>query len=336
MITAEEIAKLAGVSRGTVDRALKNRTGINEETKSRILEIAKKYKYTPNIIAKALVYSGHTIKVAVILNSIGNSFFDEVKRGISAAECEFSSYGIEIDFIEFKGYNVKKLLDILNELPPDTKNIILAPIDSKAVEEKINQLQNDGVNVITLSNDIETSHRLAYVGCDYFKSGEVAGRLIGLLSGGSATLCIVTGSIHHMGHRNRINGIESVVTKEYSDIIIAGVIENHDDDIMAYKEMKQFLSVNPSIDFVYITAGGVRGTIRAIKEFSSKIKVCSFDDTVTTQQAIKNGDIIATICQQPYEQGYNAVKIVFDKVIVKKEIKTEQYSDLIIKVDKSI
>ena len=55
-ITAKEIAALAGVSRGTVDRALKNRPGIKEETKQRILEIAKKYNYKPHIIGKALVY----------------------------------------------------------------------------------------------------------------------------------------------------------------------------------------------------------------------------------------------------------------------------------------
>ena len=56
-ITAQKIAELAGVSRGTVDRALKNRTGVNPETKEKILEIARKYNYKPNLIGKAY-YSG--------------------------------------------------------------------------------------------------------------------------------------------------------------------------------------------------------------------------------------------------------------------------------------
>ena len=49
-ITAQKIAELAGVSRGTVARALKNRTGVNPETKEKILEIARKYNYKPNLI----------------------------------------------------------------------------------------------------------------------------------------------------------------------------------------------------------------------------------------------------------------------------------------------
>lgn len=56
-ITSKEIAELAGVSRGTVDRALKGREGVNPKTKERILKIAEENNYKPNLIGKALVYS---------------------------------------------------------------------------------------------------------------------------------------------------------------------------------------------------------------------------------------------------------------------------------------
>ena len=56
-ITEKEIAALAGVSRGTVDRALKDRPGVSPETKARVLAIAKKYNYRPNILGTALVLS---------------------------------------------------------------------------------------------------------------------------------------------------------------------------------------------------------------------------------------------------------------------------------------
>ena len=53
-ITAQKIAELAGVSRGTVDRALKNRPGVNPETKQKILDIAQKYNY--NYLSQSIVY----------------------------------------------------------------------------------------------------------------------------------------------------------------------------------------------------------------------------------------------------------------------------------------
>lgn len=49
-----------------------------------------------------------------------------------------------------------------------------------------------------------------------------------------------------------------------------------------------------------------------------------------------NGDILATVYQQPFEQGYNAVKSVFETVVAKTAVSEYQYSQLYIKVDKSL
>ena len=239
-ITAQKIAELAGVSRGTVDRALKNRPGVNPETKQKILDIAQKYNYKPNLIGKALAYSKHTITIGVILNSVGNSFFDEVKKGIAQAEKDYSDYGLKINLTEIKGYNAQDLISALDNLPPDTKNVILTPVEDTELTEKINGMIANSVNVITLSSDISELNRLSYVGCDYLKSGETAGRLVGLLSGGNARLCIVMGSSLHNGHRMRVQGVRNTVC-EYDNISIVDVIENNDDNDRAYFAMKDVL-----------------------------------------------------------------------------------------------
>ena len=45
--TIKEIAEKAGVSRGTVDRALNNRGRVNPEVAERIFEIAREMNYQP-------------------------------------------------------------------------------------------------------------------------------------------------------------------------------------------------------------------------------------------------------------------------------------------------
>lgn len=334
-ITAQKIAELAGVSRGTVDRALKNRPGVNPQTKEKVLKIAKEYNYKPNLIGKALAYSNHSVKIEVILNSIGNSFFDEMKRGLISAQNAYSDYGLEINITEIKGYNSEKIIEIIDSLPNDVKNIILTPVDDPKLVKKINELADSGVNVVLLSSDVTDSKRATYVGCDYLKSGKVAGRLVGLLSGGNARVCIVTGSSLHKGHRLRVEGVRNI-TNEYDNIEIVDVVENNDDNDVAYKTMRNVLEQHSDLDFVCITAGGVTGTLKAIKESGRKIKVCSFDDTVTTREALKNGEILATVCQQPFEQGYNSVKSIFDLVVAKKDIESHQYTELYVIVDQSL
>lgn len=334
-ITAKEIAALAGVSRGTVDRALKNRPRISRETKERILKIAEQYNYKPNLIGKALVSSGQKVGVAVILTSVGNPFFDDVKNGIFAAVKAYEDYGIEINLTELKGYNPEELISALENIQDGIENLIITPVDDEKLKGKLQELVEKGINVVLLSSDIDVKGKLSFVGCDCLRSGKIAGRMVGLLSEGHARLCIVTGSTLHPGHRWRVEGVSSVV-REYSDIKIVDVIENNDDNETAYLAMKAALNRNGDIDFVCITAGGVQGTLKAIEEDGRKIKVCSFDDIPATKEAMKNGKILATICQQPYEQGYNAVKSIFDKVIAKTHVEKRQYSELSIKVDYSI
>lgn len=334
-ITAKEIAALAGVSRGTVDRALKNRPRISRETKERILKIAEQYNYKPNLIGKALVSSGQKVGVAIILTSVGNPFFDDVKNGIFAAVKAYEDYGIEINLTELKGYNPEELISALENIQDGIENLIITPVDDEKLKGKLQELVEKGINVVLLSSDIDVKGKLSFVGCDCLRSGKIAGRMVGLLSEGHARLCIVTGSTLHPGHRWRVEGVSSVV-REYSDIKIVDVIENNDDNETAYLAMKAALNRNGDIDFVCITAGGVQGTLKAIEEDGRKIKVCSFDDIPATKEAMKNGKILATICQQPYEQGYNAVKSIFDKVIAKTHVEERQYSELSIKVDYSI
>lgn len=334
-ITAQKIAELAGVSRGTVDRALKNRPGVNPKTKEKVLKIAKEYNYKPNLIGKALAYSNHYVKIEVILNSIGNSFFDEIKRGLLYGQSAFSDYGLKINITEVKGYNSEIIINAIDSLPKDVKNIILTPVDDEKIVRKINELTEKGINVVLLSSDVTEAKRLTYVGCDYLKSGKVAGRLVGLLSGGKSKVCIVTGSLLHKGHRLRVEGVRSI-TDQYKDIEIVDVVNNNDDNDIAYKTMKSVLSQHNDLDFVCITAGGVTGTLKAIKESNRNIKVCSFDDTATTREALKNGQILATICQQPFEQGYNSVKSIFNLVVAKKEVESCQYTKLYVIVDESI
>lgn len=335
-ITAKEIAILAGVSRGTVDRALKGRGGVAEDTKKKILAIAEKYDYKPNIIGKALVYSSKSIRVPVILNSVDNPFFDTVKQGIFAAEKELESYGISITLTEFEGYSPEVLLNLLNALPPDTEQLILTPISHPEVENKLREMISRGVRVVMLSAALENLEGAVYVGCDYLKSGRIAGRLMGLLSKGVANLFIMTGNVHHSGHAKRVSGMCTILENEYPNIRIVGISENDDNDATAYRVMKNALQKNPEIDFVYITAAGVSGTLRAIHEHSHFVRVCTFDDTLVTQEAMRQGSVLATICQQPFEQGYQAVKVLFNRIVLKDEADSPIYTDLSIKVDQSL
>ncbi|MCR9121727.1 MAG: LacI family transcriptional regulator [Phyllobacteriaceae bacterium] len=80
LVTLDDVATLAGVSRMTVSRVLNNRGGASQETQRRIREAASQLNYRPNAMARSLK-SRRSQTVGVMVPDISNPFFPEIFRG---------------------------------------------------------------------------------------------------------------------------------------------------------------------------------------------------------------------------------------------------------------
>jgi DNA-binding LacI/PurR family transcriptional regulator len=87
MISSLELARLCGVSQGTVDRALHDRPGISAATRSRILDLAHKYGYRPDPSARELLGGERTI-VGAIVPAINNIFFMDMMAELKSVLAE--------------------------------------------------------------------------------------------------------------------------------------------------------------------------------------------------------------------------------------------------------
>ena len=92
MATIKDIADLAGVSRGTVDRVLNNRGAVNSQTAEKIMEIVRALDYRPNKAGTALAAQKKKYRIGVILFSEHNPFFDEVMEGVRRKAAELQDY----------------------------------------------------------------------------------------------------------------------------------------------------------------------------------------------------------------------------------------------------
>lgn len=337
-VTLKQIAELAGVSRGTVDRSLNNRGGINPDVDKRIKQIAQKLRYKPNRAGKALAIRKNPPRFGVVLNSVDNRFFDVVKCGMYDAIKELSDFGAQIFIKETKGYDIQSQLTAIDEVVElGVRAVAIMPINDNRIADKINALVSKNIAVVTVNTDIENTNRLAYIGCDYLKSGKAAAGMANFIVGSKANILIVTGSMKNLGHNLRVQGFQDILETKGNQINIVDVIENFDDDITSYKVTKKALDNNKTIDMIYITSAGVSGVVRAADESERNIKIISFDDTDEIIGYIKDKKIAATICQQPYQQGYNSINTLFDYVVNGISPKSEYlYTDCDIKIKENI
>lgn len=316
-ITSKQIAEMAGVSRGTVDRVLNHRGGVRLEVQKRIEELAEEYGYRPNRAGKALV-TRDAIKIGVLLNSLGNPFFDEVKRGIEAAGKDYSDFPLSLEVRESKGYDIEAQLREIDALAAEKiQGLLITPINHPEVAKKLNLLIDGGCPVVALNTDVDNCRRLSYVGCDYLSSGRTAAQLMGLITKGRANVLIVTGSVQVLGHNQRMYAFSRVLRAAFPEIKIVDIVENGDDEALSACEVKKAMESHPEIDALYFTAAGVAGGVSAACEAAGgrRLAVITCDLPRGTRQLIEQDKIQVTIGQQPFLQGYNGVKILLSRLL---------------------
>ncbi len=313
-VTIKKIAEISGVSRGTVDRVLNNRGKVNPKTEQKVKECAEKLGYKPNLAGKALAAKKKNHIVGIILPSDGNPFFNDIIKGIESFIDIYEQYGIKIILKTMKGYNIKKQLKLIESFENNISGLILTPIDTDIIREKINFLEEKGIGVITLNTDIKNSKRFSYIGTDYYKGGQIASGIVKLINS-VGYIGIVQGSNKIYGHNQRVLGFKEELEKD-NKVIIKEIFETDDDDITSYDKTIKMLENDKSINTIFVVAGGVYGVCRAIIKLNRKdIQIVCFDEVPTTIEMLKQNIIKATISQQPRLQGEKAMEIMFNYLI---------------------
>ena len=313
MATIKEIAALAGVSRGTVDRVLNHRGSVNPATAERIEKIARELDYKPNVAGLVLAAQKKKLKLGVILFSPENPFYLDVFEGVSSKAEELAGYNCTV-IVKQIASSVEAQLSAIEELVAEEINgIALAPYNDSRIRDKINLLSEQGIPVVTLNTDIENTRRIAYVGSHYTKSGSTAAGLLRLMTHGEVHVGIITGSSNILCHTERIAGFTESL-KPFSDTIhIAEIVDVHDDEFESYEKTTVLLKRHPEINALYFVAGGVYGGCRSVKALGlqNQMRIVAYDMVPTTKELLRQGIISAVICQQPKLQGSKPLALLF-------------------------
>lgn len=342
MATIKQIANLAGVSRGTVDRVLNNRGRVNAETETKIREIAAMVNFTPNRVGKTLAVRKKNLRLGfLLLNSIGsNPFIDDLLVGVHSKSRELAEYGVLVELRQTRIGEPSRQLAAIDELVAlGVSGIAIMPENHPDIAARLLRLSSDGMPVVTVNSDIEGAGRIAYVGSNYRRCGETAAGLMSLITGGAATVGVVTGSRDVLCHSERIAGFTARAAELYPGIAVAATAENHDDDFMSFEVTKTMLRDFPYIDALYLTAGGVYGACRAVSDLglAGKLRIISFDTVPTTRALVLDGTIAATIDQQPHMQGSLPLDILFGLLGMEQPPQRELlYTDVVVRIAENI
>ena len=317
-VTIQQIAEKAGVSRGTVDRALNNRGRINPEVADMVRRTAEEMGYVHKA-RKRQKNSGGKRKIGIVTQLSGSSFMLEIKRGIQTGKKELEDLGIEVLVKENTSVHEEDQLGAIDELLKEGINgLAIMPVDSEAIREKLNWLVNEKkIQVVTFNSDIVGTKRCCFVGMDNKLSGQTAAGLFGVMTRGVGKILVITGYFSSMLNNSRVDGFVEEIKKISPKLEIAGVQGSFNNTEEVRKIIENAMMSISGINGIFVVSGGQEGIVEAFKNLGvdQRPYVVIYDQTKKNEKLLKDNVADFLIDQNGFEQGYRPQRILADLLL---------------------
>ena len=331
--TIQTVADRAGVSRGTVDRVLNNRSYVRADVRERVLTAIRETGYlSPREAHRQAVAEQRElprVKLGAVLPDWAGPFREEVIRGIEAARRDLKHRDAEIRVCVCESDVPAETIELLDELCSwGAQGIALCALNDVMIEAKVNELAERGIPCITFNSDLPASSRLCFVGQDYAKSGRIAAELLSKCIPVNAKVLAMAGNLEYNGHRTRLDGFCAHLREKGFFAEQIEVVETYNDYRVTYNKVTEALQSIPGLRAIYMANRSVTGCVDAVKAagMAGKIRVIAHDMSPRRRQMLREGSLDLTITQDLYRQGYQPLLLLCDLLQKQQQPDADQLS----------
>src|SRR5690348_1732812 len=310
------IAELAGVSIGTVDRALHGRAGINPRTLKRVLKIAREIGYTPNVTARALS-TGKRVRIGICVPRELAYFYDEMWAGIRDEALRYQNRGVDFIFTPVPELGKGERSSFRKLQASKIDGILLTPGNPEAMAPLIDAAEKEGTRVVCVSTDAPMSRRSSVVCVEPRLNGLIAGELMADFVPHGSKVAIVTGMLKTIDHREKAEGFSASFRELSMGGTVVDIIEAHEHPGESFRKTRALLKRVPDLAGIYVNTVNCLPVCRALAQEDrvGRVRVIATDLFREMLPAIQSGAIAASIHQQPYVQGQLSVRALAEHLL---------------------
>ncbi len=330
-VRIKDIARLAQVSPGTVDRVIHNRGEVSEKTRNKIREIIEELNYQPDILARTLA-SKKSFQFAVLMPvSVNeNDFWNSPRLGIDKALNEVSPFGVQVRpyyFDQFDNSSFKEKSNQILREKPDA--ILFAPVFPAESISFLQQCREFNIPLILFNSNLEEAEEVFYIGQDALQSGYLGAKLLsyGLKSDDDILIVNIAGRKDNHNHiLRRERGFRKYFADHpeiKSNVITIDCVQDCGENFD--KQFSQALE-KYRVSAAFVTNSRVYEVADYIEKHDiDTISLLGYDLLPQNVKALKNGIIDFLISQKPEQQGYMGIMTLFNKLVLQKDVSQKQY-----------
>ena len=247
-------------------------------------------------------------KLAFVTNNAAD-FWTIARAGCNQAAKDHPN--LEVDFqipSDGTAATQKRILDDL--LARGVDGIAISPVDPANQTQMLNDIAKQCL-LVTQDSDAPKSDRACYLGTDNTAAGRQAGELIKQALPDGGKVVVFVGSLDAQNAHDRLAGIKDVLAGSKVEIIDTRTDDA--DHVRAKANAADALVKYPDVAcLVGLWSYNGPAIVNAVKEANKAgaVKIVCFDEDDETLQGVRDGAIFATVVQQPFEFGKQAMELM--------------------------
>ncbi|HTJ48327.1 MAG TPA: substrate-binding domain-containing protein [Cyclobacteriaceae bacterium] len=324
-IRIKDIAKLAQVSVGTVDRVIHNRGEVASESYQKVMDILQKTGYQPNLLARTLG-SNKEFKIAALMpNPLQDEYWAQSNEGLKQAQVEWAEYGVHIKTFPFDLYGKETFVAAAKELLSTTPDAVLtAPIFYQEATSFFEQCEKLKIPFVVVNNNIENQALLSFVGQDLYQSGQLGAELIHLNNPEPGTYAIlhVYDDVHNSIHLSeKEKGFKAYFESQGNNFKVVSLDLNYTHETTLENELTDLLS-NATLKGILVTTSKGASIVSKLIEQKGKngVRLVAYDLLQENLHYLKSGIIDFLINQNSKRQAFIGIGQLVNHLLFKKNV----------------
>lgn len=331
-IRIKDIAKRAGVSVGTVDRVLHNRSNVSQDAARKVQAVLEEMNYKPNMYASALAHNKQYDFYMLIPEHDKEAYWNEVEQGVVHCEELRRDFHITVHVMYYDRSVPESLPEVgLRCLEEKPDGVVLVPTSLDATRTLTDRLHEENIPFVMLDSYMPDLRPLAFFGQDSFQSGYFAARMFMLLAHKETDVMLMRqindGKMVSKQQANREVGFRHYMADHYPNINIHVV----DLDIKSAadlfdEQLEDFFETHPQVHhcITLCSKASVVGNF-LLRTNRRDVQIMGYDFMPQNNKCMREGSISFLVCQHAFMQGYLCIDTLFRAIVLKHEVTPVNY-----------
>lgn len=340
--TIKDIARMAGVSAGTVDRVLHNRGDVSRASKEKVQKVLDEIDYHPNMFAIGLAAKKRYRIACIIPYYIEHDYWHAVARGIDRAAQELRPFNVGVDYLFYNHADkasYEEACTLLQAEPVDA--VLIAPNFQEETLRLTSCLEDKKIPYAFIDFNMEQTRALCYIGQDSKSSGYIAAKiLMRRYREGQELVLFLNNQKNNPAEvqmQRRLEGFMQYLADEHKNLVIHDVVLHKEYTASNEKLLDDFFAGHPEAVVGAVFNSRIYQVAGYLQKRGRKLEaLVGYDLLQKNVEYLKSGEVSYLIGQRPGLQGYCGVKALCNHVVFKKPVTAVKYMPIDILMKENI